>query len=88
LRCRRRNSSRLILLNKKWSQDNNIYRCQECGFLFSPAEPRDIDPAKIEHQDIDPPGSGAPADVPDLGSASRLEASRTVAVSSGFCGRA
>ena len=37
MRCRRCYSHRLLRLNKKWPQDNDILRCQECGFLFSPA---------------------------------------------------
>ncbi len=42
LRCRRCDSRRLILLEKKHPEDNNIYRCQECGFLFSPPEAAQI----------------------------------------------
>ncbi len=41
MRCRRCDSTRLIRLDKKCSQDNDVFRCQECGFLFSPATPAD-----------------------------------------------
>ncbi len=39
MRCRRCDSTRLIRLDKKCSQDNDVFRCQECGFLFSPSTP-------------------------------------------------
>ena len=74
MRCRRCNSSRLILLNKKWAQDNDIYRCQECGFLFSPSHPRDNAASSIDG--LEP------------GLAPKVETSRTVAVSAGFHGQA
>ncbi len=37
MRCRRCHSSRLLQLDKTFPQDNSVFRCQECGFLFSPA---------------------------------------------------
>lgn len=37
LQCRRCQSFRLISLSKKSPADNDVFRCQECGFLFSPA---------------------------------------------------
>ncbi|MCI0786216.1 MAG: hypothetical protein J4O09_07855 [Chloroflexi bacterium] len=37
MRCRRCRSPRLLQLDKKLPQDNSVFRCQECGFLFSPA---------------------------------------------------
>ena len=39
MRCRRCDSTRLIRLQKKCSRDNDVFRCQECGFLFSPSTP-------------------------------------------------
>ena len=39
MRCRRCDSTRLIRLDKKCSRDNDVFRCQECGFLFSPSTP-------------------------------------------------
>ncbi|MCH7606589.1 MAG: hypothetical protein IH962_05480 [Chloroflexi bacterium] len=39
MRCRRCDSPRLLRLDKKLSQDNDVFRCQECGFLFSPTGP-------------------------------------------------
>ena len=36
MRCRRCNSFRLLKLDSIEPEDNLIYRCQECGFLFSP----------------------------------------------------
>ena len=40
--CRRCDSTRLIRLDKKCSRDNDVFRCQECGFLFSPFTPADV----------------------------------------------
>jgi rubredoxin len=37
LGCRRCASFKLLQLGKKSLQDNDVFRCQECGFLFSPA---------------------------------------------------
>ena len=37
LRCRRCSSGHLFVLSKVWATDNDVYRCRECGFLFSPA---------------------------------------------------
>ena len=37
--CRRCESKRVLLLDKKRRDDNYIYRCRECGFLFSPPKP-------------------------------------------------
>ena len=34
--CRRCLSSRLLILEKKRQEDNEVYRCRECGYLFSP----------------------------------------------------
>ncbi len=34
--CRRCQSTRLIPLLKKQRDDNDVFRCQECGFIFSP----------------------------------------------------
>ena len=39
MRCRRCDSTKLIRLDKKCSRDNYVFRCQECGFLFSPSTP-------------------------------------------------
>ena len=39
LRCRRCSSGRLFVLSKVWATDNDVYRCRECGFLFSPTSP-------------------------------------------------
>ncbi|HZA25129.1 MAG TPA: hypothetical protein VFA32_21455, partial [Dehalococcoidia bacterium] len=37
LQCRRCHSRKLVALSKKSPQDNDVFRCQECSFLFSPA---------------------------------------------------
>ena len=37
--CRRCCSPHLLRLEKKLPQDNEVFRCQECGFLFSPSGP-------------------------------------------------
>ena len=34
--CRRCRSLRLLVLEKKLPDDNDVVRCQDCGFLFSP----------------------------------------------------
>ena len=39
LYCRRCCSPHLLRLEKKLPQDNEVFRCQECGFLFSPSGP-------------------------------------------------
>ena len=39
MRCRRCNSIRLIQLDKKIPDDHEVFRCQDCGFLFSPGGP-------------------------------------------------
>ena len=38
--CRRCFSRHLLRLEKKLPQDNEVLRCQECGFLFSPSVPQ------------------------------------------------
>ncbi len=49
LRCRRCVSKFLILLEKKRPDDNDVYRCQGCGYLFSPPEePEASDPGAPE----------------------------------------
>ena len=37
--CRRCQSTRLIPLLKKQRDDNDVFRCKECGFIFSPPAP-------------------------------------------------
>ena len=37
--CRRCQSARLIPLLKKQRDDNDVLRCRECGFIFSPPAP-------------------------------------------------
>ena len=37
MQCRRCQSPRLIPLEKKLQDDNDVFRCQECGYIFSPA---------------------------------------------------
>ena len=48
-RCRRCRYRRLIKLQKMRDDDHDVYRCAECGYIFSP--PPDAGQA---------PGSGAP----------------------------
>ncbi len=36
MRCRRCLSNRLLKLDKKLPNDHDVFRCRECGFLFSP----------------------------------------------------
>ena len=38
MHCRRCLSHRLLQLDKKLPSDHNVFRCQECGFLFSPGD--------------------------------------------------
>ena len=52
LRCRRCDSSRLLRLDKKLSQDNDVFRCQECGFLFSPTLPLTADDAPENREPV------------------------------------
>ena len=37
LACRRCGSSRLIKLEKKLGEDHDVFRCGECGYIFSPS---------------------------------------------------
>ena len=39
MQCRRCHSTRLLRLDKKSSEDNDVFRCQECSLLFSPPTP-------------------------------------------------
>ena len=39
LQCRRCDSLNLLKLEKKSRKDNDILRCRDCGFLFSPSRP-------------------------------------------------
>ena len=41
MNCRRCSSNHLIRLMVMHPSDNPVYRCVGCGFLFSPARPRD-----------------------------------------------
>ncbi len=34
--CRRCNSDRLLQLARLDGEDHSVYRCRDCGFLFSP----------------------------------------------------
>lgn len=36
MQCHRCGCFRLIRLDKKLAEDNDVYRCSECGYLFSP----------------------------------------------------
>jgi transposase-like protein len=62
LGCRRCSSFKLVQLDKKSPQDNDVFRCQECGFLFSPSSSTEEDSR---------PGAGpdsvSPAGLPRLG---------------------
>ncbi len=44
MQCRRCDSLRLLKLEKKSRKDNDILRCRDCGFLFSPSEPDEPSP--------------------------------------------
>ena len=46
MQCRRCDSQELLKLEKKSSKDNDILRCRECGFLFSPSGPDQTSPAQ------------------------------------------
>ncbi|MBT97457.1 MAG: hypothetical protein CL902_02380 [Dehalococcoidia bacterium] len=37
MHCRRCQSPRPIPLEKKQQDDNDVFRCQECGYIFSTA---------------------------------------------------
>jgi len=43
LHCRRCQSQRLIPQEKKQQNDNCVFRCQECGYIFSPATTLKVD---------------------------------------------
>ena len=36
MRCRRSVCSRYIKLEKRAQEDNDVFRCLECGYIFSP----------------------------------------------------
>ncbi len=36
MRCRRCGGTRLIKLEKALEGDNDVFRCGECGYIFSP----------------------------------------------------
>ena len=38
LKCRSCHSTRLVRLDKKETNDHDVYRCRACGHLFSPAD--------------------------------------------------
>ncbi len=69
--CRRCLSTRLLRLDKKCPQDNDVFRCQDCGFLFSPSISTEDASSENALGDASPDG----------------ETSRTVAVHSGYRGR-
>jgi len=46
LACRRCGSSRLIKLEKKLGEDHDVFRCGECGYIFSPSRSK-----HLGHQD-------------------------------------
>jgi len=61
MRCRRCNSIRLIRLDKKSSQDNDVFRCQECGYLFSPSTSAEAPKQQVSPQKTPATaGSGGP----------------------------
>jgi|AP59_1055472.scaffolds.fasta_scaffold616040_2 hypothetical protein len=37
MHCRRCQSLRLVPLEKKQLDDNDVFRCGDCGYLFSPS---------------------------------------------------
>lgn len=53
LNCRRCNSVRLLELVRLGGGDHMVYRCRECGFLFSPPE-RELGEAGAGGVDITP----------------------------------
>ena len=62
MRCRRCDSIRLIRLDKKSSQDNDVFRCQECGYLFSPSTSAEAPKQQVSSQkNPDAADSGGPA---------------------------
>ena len=46
MQCRRCDSLNLLKLEKKSRKDNDILRCRDCGFLFSPSGPDEASPAQ------------------------------------------
>jgi hypothetical protein len=58
----------LITLSKKSPQDHDVLRCQECGFLFSPAGGARVRPGG---GDQDRPGA-RPSGSLDAGASGRL----------------
>ena len=57
--CRRCNSNRLLELVRLDGADHTVYRCRDCGFLFSPPE-QDVPDA--DRQNIAP---SLPPESPD-----------------------
>ncbi len=47
LDCRRCGGNRLIRLDKRAREDNDVYRCGECGYIFSPSGPGPSRPGPI-----------------------------------------
>ena len=73
--CRRCPSQRLIALEKKLPGDNEVYRCRDCGYLFSPGPSRpaalttamEVAPASAARPSIARPEYPAPASQPPAG---------------------
>ena len=47
MNCRRCQSLRLLALEKRVSEDNDVYRCRDCGYLFSPGETPNDTPVRV-----------------------------------------
>ena len=61
MRCRRCNSTHLVGLAKGNYRDNDIFRCQDCGFLFSPvSEQPGGQVSPVNPQAVTPPQVGTP----------------------------
>ncbi len=54
LQCRRCASFKLITLNKELPTDNDVFRCRECGYLFSPPAKPQIDQSSEQPQGQSP----------------------------------
>ena len=73
MQCRRCDSLNLLKLEKKSRKDNDILRCRDCGFLFSPSKPDQAKPDQAGPDQANPAQPGP-----------KGKQSRTVAISSGY----
>ena len=47
MRCRRCKGVKLLKLDKRINGDNDVLRCRECGYIFSPAPTESRESAEL-----------------------------------------